>query len=152
MSETILDKTYESAAKLAAAEFDYGYTIKKEWLIEQFLIKKPDFGTENDFNLFSFEFLQNFEKFRELMLKDYKKALRCVRGVGYEVIPPPEQTDYAMDNMRKDVSKTIKKAIDHLTHINEELLTLDDMKKRDESIGKLAALSAFSKHRLEILR
>jgi len=143
-----LDKLYIVAARNAANTFDYGDVISKEWLIKQFAIQKPETGTEQDFNNFAFEFMQNFEKFREILLKEHKKCLRNIRGTGYEVISPSSQSDYAMTTMRKEISSSISKAIDTLTHVNEDLLSLEDIKRRDEQRGKIAAMAAFSRKRI----
>lgn len=142
-----LDKIYITAANNANTLFDYGQLINKDWLMKQFAIKEPKTGTAKDFQNIAFEFMQNFDKFRTHLLVEHKKCLRSVRGQGYEVIHPTSQTDFAMVSLRKDVKTSIEKAIDILSYVNEDLLSLEQIKHRDEQTGKIAALAAFSKQR-----
>ena len=144
----MLDKVYISAAETAYALYTYGSVIPKNWLVSQFCLTQPSHGSKKDFDEFAFEFLQNIEGFKSEMLKSYKMHLESVRGVGYRIVLPKEQTDVAMSRLKDKVSTEIRKAVDVLQNVNENLLELDDLRKRDESIGKIAALSAFQKRRI----
>jgi hypothetical protein len=133
------------SAHRAAIEFEYGSIINKEWLMEAFEIDTPEYGTQQTFIDASFEFMQNMDLFRECLLEKYQMCLINVRGYGYQVISPKHQSDYAMTRLRKTLSHEINRAVRTLTHINEQLLSQDDIKRRDEQQGKIAALAAFSK-------
>lgn len=142
-----LDKLWIIAANKAANEFTYGDIINKSWLMNEFAIDMPELGSQSDFNNANFEFLQNMEGFKTYLLEYHKMFLQNVRGVGYKIMLPSHQSDYAIVRLRNNVSTEIKKAMDTLTHINESMLTQEDIRKRDENQGKIAALSAFSKKR-----
>jgi hypothetical protein len=133
------------AAHRAAIEFDYGSIINKEWLMDAFEINTPDYGSAQVFIDAGFEFMQNMDLFRECLLEDYQMCLVNIRGQGYQIIPPRQQSDYAMTRLRKTLSHEINRTVRTLTHINEQLLSQDDIKRRDEQQGKIAALAAFSK-------
>lgn len=141
--ETTLDKLYIVAAQKADEQFGYGETITKEWLIENFALQKPTHGTQRDFDVFAFQYMTNVEGFKEEMLIEYKKYLVALRGKGYLIAQPKEQTDYAMVNLRQSVNSEIRKAIKTLNNVNTMLLSDSDIKKRDEAQGKIAAIAAF---------
>jgi len=145
-----LEKIFISAAYRANRLFDYGETISKEWLYKNFALVEPEVCTKKEFEKFNFEFLQNMEGFRWAMLTEYKKCLRSVRGVGYQIIKPTEQTNFAMDNLKSSFAKEMKKAANILVNTEVKLLTDAEVRKRDEAHGKLAAIAAFHSNRLDV--
>jgi hypothetical protein len=143
------DKLYIVAAEEASQQFTYGSLIKKDWLIDKFSIEFPEFGRKKDFDDANFEFLQNMEGFKNIMLEDYQMHLKVVRGEGYLIVQPKEQSDIAMESLKDSVANDIRKAVKILTHINEAFLNQDDIRKRDEQQGKIAAISAFTRKRIK---
>ena len=143
-----LDKVYVSAALAAVEEFTYGDTIGKDWLLAKFGLTQPIEGTKKDFDTFAFDFLQNVEGFRGVLLEEHKMHLLNVRGVGYQIVPPKAQTKVAMDRLKEKVSAEIKRAVTVLQNTNESLLSLDQIQEKDEAIGKVAAITAFNRQRL----
>lgn len=137
------DKIYITAAKEAVEQFDYGDVIPKRWLLNQFALEEPKTGTRKDFEDFAFEYLQNIEGFREEMLVNYQMYLVNIRGKGYMIAHPNQQTDLAMTRLKERVSSELIKARDTLTYVNANLLTDEEVKKRDEAQGKIAAIAAF---------
>jgi hypothetical protein len=148
----INDKVFIAAAMLAAGTFDYGDIIDKTWLMTQFYIEYPDRGTKQDFEKITFEFLQNMEGFRAIMLEEHQMHLLNVRGVGYQIVKPPAQADLAMKTLKENVSKEIHKAVKTLTHINEKYLTHEDIKRRDEHQGRIAAIASFTRKETNYLK
>lgn len=146
--QVTLDKLYQIAADEAANKYKYGEVISKNWLMEKFAISYPERGTQKEFEAVSFEFLQNMDGFKSILLDQYQMFLNPVRGVGYEIVYPKYQSDMAMTRLRNIVTTEIKKAINVLTHVNEEHLSQDDIRRRDEHQGKIAALAAFSHKRI----
>jgi hypothetical protein len=147
MSDVILDKVYIEAANIAAKSFVYGEVIPKAWLIQKFMLTEPEHGTRKDFEAFAFDYMQNVEGFREVMLKEHRMHLSSVRGKGYLITKPQQQTDVAMERLRGSVRSEIKRAVDTLTYVNEELLSMEDIRKRDEAHGKIAAITAFHRQK-----
>jgi len=149
MSDNLtLDKLFITAANEAAEKYDYGDIVTKIWLIEKFSIKVPSYGTQKDFDAANFEFLQNMEGFKTHMLEEHQMLLTSVRGVGYSIVHPTSQTNHAMIKLKEAMTLEIKKAVNILTHVNTEFLSQDDIKKRDEATGKIAAIAAFSRKRI----
>lgn len=131
---------------MAAASLNYGETISKDWLIANFMLEKPKFGTPKDFEKFAFLYLSNVENFKAYMLERHFMHLVCQRGEGYLIVHPADQADLAFKTMQKNVRAELTKAVDVLTYVNTKLLNDDELRNRDSKIGKIAALAAFSKN------
>jgi len=146
MDENVsLDKKHLIAVEKAIAKFAYGDLIRKQWLLNAFEIKEPTTGTRKDFETFCFKFMDEFEAFRQILLQEHKMFLVSERGTGYRIAHPNTQSDIAMTRLKTSVKKEINKAINTLTHINENMLTDNEIKRRDEQMGKIAALNAFTR-------
>ncbi|MGZ8172991.1 hypothetical protein [Methylobacter sp.] len=144
-STTTLDKLYITAADVASKTFNYGDIISHQWLIEQFALEEPKIGSRADFEKFQFSFLVSVEGFKHHMLETHKMYLVSIKGLGYKIVVPGDQTDVAMKKLRVSVKKEIGKATSALLNINDLLMKSDEMKHRDDQLGKLGALSAYHK-------
>jgi hypothetical protein len=151
MSQTVhLDKLFVLAANEAVKSYHYGDVIPKKWLLKKFNIEIPEVGTKVDYDECAYEYLCNIEAFKEVMLKEHKMYLHSVRGKGYLIVNPAQQTDYAMTRLISNVRAEMTKAVDTLNHINQDLLSFEDIKKRDDAQGKIAAFAAFRQKRLGV--
>jgi len=138
----------EEVVDQAAKVFSYGDMIPHSWILNAFKLEMPTEGTLDAFRKIQFEILGYTERFKDDLLARHKMYLKNVRGEGYLVIKPAEQTDTVMDALRVGVRTNIQKAMTALTNVNEALLSMEEMRYRDEATGKIAALSVFSKNRL----
>ena len=155
--ELRLHPAWKQAVEDAHRDFGYGDLIKRDWLDQAFEIE--DIGEPSDYRNRAeliaavdqqrFTFLQAMDRFRTELLNKYRKALRAVPGVGYEIIEPPKQTDYAMERLRKQVGKAINDAQRHLVNINERLLDEEAAQHNAEQRAKLAQLATMSRSSLE---
>jgi hypothetical protein len=147
-ADGVQEKLYITVSNAAAAEFTYGGLISKQWLLDHFAMNEPKTGTKKDFEDFAFEFMQNIEGLKWYMLEHHKMYLDSVRGKGYLIIMPNQQSDVAMSNLRKFIYREISKAVSILSNVNYSLLTDDEIRLRDAHQGRLAGLSSFTKKRL----
>lgn len=150
MRETINDKLYETAAERANVVFAYGETIPMDWLKDQFAIVEPAVAKKETYTKIQFELMRNMDGFRDIMLTEYKKHLVNITGKGYLIVHANEQTLHAMDKLKKSVSREMRRAVSVLHNIQEDLLTSDEIRRRDDNLGKIAAISSFSKKRLSV--
>jgi len=146
MNEVIEDKTYITAAKAASELFNYGDLITKNWLLESFKLSEPETGTRKDFEEFAFKFLAHIEGFKTEMLESYTMHIISVRGEGYRIVMPSQQTDAAVSKLRKVMASEMKKAVNVMMFTNESHMQHDDIRRRDDMLGKVAALRAFNKN------
>lgn len=100
-----------------SAKFGDGNLIKHEWLKEKFGLKKlslKDFETVDDFlkaiEIQQFSYMSLVDKLRWELLKEYKMYIRNIRGDGYEILRPEDQTQYGYDSFVDDIKKAIRVA------------------------------------------
>lgn len=119
--------------------FQPGEPITHAWFHEQLGLTMSGPGTPlKEAQATQFAYLAGMDKIRDALLSEYQIALRSVRGVGYEVVPPYEQTQWAEDAASAEMKKILGTARDRLTNVNAAKLTAD---QRLENANALARLS-----------
>lgn len=156
-SENIVPGSIEWFALVEkVALHEVGELVPHEWLRDQFDIKPLNFKDYPDLESVrkaiadqQFLFLQLFERLRKDVLKNHSFYLVNVRGMGYKIIHPKDQTKFAYDQLMGDISKSFKECADIMTHTRTQFLD-EDTKSRDRQlfskVGSLKQLfSGFKK-------
>jgi hypothetical protein len=127
-----------------------GDTISFDWLYEKFLIQRP-VGTTilADAQKAELQFLGQFKAFEDALLTEHQIALTNVRGVGYRIVPPGEQTSWAEGQGVGEVKKAVRKLTDRLTNIDLAQLTTEQRKENADALARLAMLSGMIKATVE---
>lgn len=117
--------------------FDIGALIPHEWIRSMFQIRElnvKDFPDSKTFIMAvqeqQFEFLSLFEALRKDVLKNHSYYLINVRGQGYRIIHPNDQSQYAYDMLIKDVNKAFREANDIMTHVKTSAVA-EEQKAQD---------------------
>lgn len=136
---------YKQAIKDVIEEGFYpGKLITHEWLEVHLKLDKSDSN-------YAFSKLSKVEAFKKELLEDYKIHLQSVRGKGYRVVPPEEQTENAMDITLSGVQKSLRKGMNHLRNVDTK--RLNDFKKKEntDAMTRVAAMSSmFRREKKEI--
>lgn len=153
MSEHLLQQypAWREAIKaFMDAKFASGDTMTFDWLYEHFLIKRP-LGTTllADAQKAELQFLGQFKQFEDALLTEHQIALTNVRGVGYRIVPPGEQTGWAEGQGVGEIKKAVRKLADRLTNIDLAQLTVDQRKENADALARLAMLSGMVKATVE---
>jgi len=143
---TKIHPIWKNAAVIAASQFSYGDLITFDWMHEHFKIIKPTEGNFDTFQAYQFEMLACIDGFRAEMLEEYKVALENVRGRGYRLVFPKEQTGYAETQFHKDLKRNIRKAVSLLHNIAVEALDAQDRQKNLDALGRIGSLKAMAKN------
>lgn len=139
MDELKRDPIWRQAALDAQTEFNYGDIIPMAWLKKHLEISEPEgLMSPEKYQDMAFELLSKVDGFREEMLCGYKQMTVNIRGVGYQIIRPPHQTDAAMKKFQREFRRAWHQAMANLVHINESMLTLEDARRNAEARAKLA--------------
>ena len=147
MSDSIkLDPPWRQAVDDAQRLYTYGDLIPKDWLMEAFCIKPA--RTVADVNREKFEWLESLTNFRDLLSEKFRKELRPVSGRGYEVIMPAEQSDFAMEELRREFRSAMRKTERRLTNIEERMLTQEQLQHNAEQRAKMSKLRSFARKSL----
>lgn len=119
-------------------------------LYELFLIKRPLPTTPlAEAEKLKLQFLAQFVEFEEALLIEHQVALANVRGVGYRIVPPAEQTTWAERHGIAEVRKAVRKLSDRLTNVDFVALGADDRKANADALARLGMLGGMLKQATE---
>lgn len=149
MSEIVSTPEWLDAADWIANNAQYGDLLPHEWLCEKFKLNKPKYGTQEDFDRFSFEYLQNITSLSQYLLEEHSIALQNVRGRGYRVVPPEEQVDVAKKQAKAEIHRAVRKYAAHLEHIRYDELSVEKQRERDDEAAKLSQMRQMMRRQLE---
>jgi len=131
---------------LARFTFRYGEIITFEWLYDSFNIEKPkDFTSWKDSKKAQLEFLSNFKKLEEYLLEERQMALKNIRGKGYEIVTPAEQTAWAMQVGSNEIKNALHNMYERQINVNHKLLTTDEKKENSDAIARTSMLGSMIK-------
>lgn len=116
-----------------------GSVITREWLTEHFGIKNPE--TIPEYERAQLDFLRQFSEMREALLEDHLVMLRPVIGIGYEVVPPEQQTRRAVSDRMHRINREARKLSAELSFVNREALSDSARADNSNALAKLGALS-----------
>jgi len=139
---------YKQTIAAVLSTFTYGDIIDHGWLYNEFGIVVPVTGNKQKFQKIAIEYMVQIEGLKEELLEKHSMKLVSVYAVGYKIIMPSEHSAEAMSTLKSKVSKEIKKAVNTLRYVNENMLTQAEIQEKDANVGKIAAVTAFSKNRL----
>lgn len=131
---------WKNAVAKAAESFQHGDLISFDWLHEHFGIQKPVTGLFNDFQEYQFEFLSAIDGFKNELLESHKMALANVRGEGYRVVMPKDQTEFAEKKFIIDIHKSVKRAASILNNIKFDALDDNERKQNADAKSRIAAI------------
>lgn len=137
----------QALVRFRDAGFTYGDTLPHTWLYEQFdctALLDPKITWEQA-QKFQLKLLSHFTPFRETLLDRDQIDLQSVPGVGYELVPPADQTGRALKDTIKDVNKAIRKGVARATNVNTALLTTEQRREHADNLTKLGFLRQMTK-------
>jgi len=115
-------------------------------LYELFMIERPlpetPLGKAEKLKL---QFLAQFKEFQAALLTEYQVALGNVRGIGYRIVPPADQTSWAEENGVGDMRKAIRKLSTRLTNVSLADLTIQDRRANADALARLGMLGGMLK-------
>ena len=127
------------------AEFQFGATIGKSWLYDAFGIPEPQPQTSlKQAQEAQLRFLACLNEFKDYLLNERSMALRTVYGVGYEIVLPEEQTEWAEDEFKREAAKVFSKAGERLLNVDHSRLTTNQTQKNADALARLAGLRALT--------
>ncbi len=140
--------TPEKPWRIALKKFDdedktYGDVLPKRWLYDAFGIQMPVEQTSKKVaDAAELAYLGAFQAFKEELLAERSMALKTVHRVGYKIVMPDEQTEFANTNFERQMKKAFSEAQDVLFNVNHSMLTADQSRQNTDAMTHLAGLRA----------
>ena len=135
------------------AGYAYGDTLPHMWLYEQFdcvALAEPAKITAEQYNKLKLKLLGQFDPFRETLLDQDQIDLQSVPGVGYELVPPADQTGRAVKDTIKEINKAMRKGIARASSVNTGLLTTEQRREHADNLARLGMLRRMLKPAREL--
>ena len=131
----------QTAAEAIAANYGYGDVVTHEELWELLGIEKShDKMTQEQFEALALKKFGMIEQLKTELIHNHKICLANVRKVGYVLVNPSEQADYALRMTSASISNAIKKGCTIANNINMTILTSSEKKHAIEASNKLSSL------------
>lgn len=146
--EIIPDEPWRAAVASAVATYDYGDTIAKAWLETALGVKCPAIGDATTYKRVSLKFFALFGLFRDELLHHHKMALKSLGHGEYLVVQPRDQHEYALEQLRRGVNRAIRVATETIDYTDTSRLSLEEIRLRNDTLGRLAAFESLSRRRL----
>ena len=131
----------QTAAEAIAANYGYGDVVTHEELWELLGIEKShDKMTQEQFEALALKKFGMIEQLKTELIHNHKICLANVRKVGYVLVNPSEQADYALRMTSASISNAIKKGCTIANNINMTILTSSEKKHAIEASNKISSL------------
>ena len=115
-----------------ARGFTLDDVIPFAWFYQAFRIEMPSPETSMRVaERAKFAFLSEFQAFEGALLHEHHIALRNVRGIGYRIVPPHEQTAWAEKSGLSEMKRAAKKMGSRMANV--DLTKLSSQQRRENS-------------------
>jgi hypothetical protein len=144
--ETYVDATdAEAVAGAVRAFLSEGFVpgsiVSRDWLHGALGVPPPSTGNSYDaIKALELRFLGRNDTFQRALLVEHETALQVVRGEGYRVVPPAEQSTWASSEAVREVRRGLKKGLARATYVNIEALNRDEMLTREAVLTRMRDL------------
>ena len=138
----------EAVRKFRAERFAPGYIIPLEWFWDAFGEIDPDKEASmppQEYKRRKLFFIAQLQLLQDELLEQDDIALSNVFGKGYQVVPPREQTKFAIERAKRAIGREITKASKTLEHIKMEELSTAEKEENMQARSKIAALSGMNR-------
>jgi len=134
------------------ADFAPGTIVTHAWLeaafgIEPLADEKP--LTAGEFRDRQFVWLQAVEAFKAELLEEHQIMLSSVRGEGYRMVPPSEQTSLTNEKFENDARRIYRTAAQRLKNVRLAELPEPQRRENADAIARLAMLRGMQKGAIE---
>lgn len=143
----------QAVENFRAAGFTYGDFVSLVWLYENLGIQMPRDGTPHaEAKRLELRFLGQFSTFRRQILEEMQMDLEAGAkgedGRGYLVISPQDQTRLAMQDGRRDITRSLRRMHRRVANVNTSNLTADQRRENADAMARIASLAAIARRRI----
>jgi len=142
MQEPTIYPAWKEAVKtFIESKPEPGHIISEGWKLDHFGITKPNHGTAEQFQRYSFEMLQAFEPFRRTLLEEYQVYLKPCGHGAHMVVHASEQTSDAWKKRTRAIGREIVALRKEVTNVNYAELTAEQRKENTDKQIKVAMMA-----------
>jgi hypothetical protein len=159
-SAALPEDPIRTVALLIAKHYADGDLISMDWLRQHLDIKEPNFHelkrmpeeswaeiANRIIQKCQFEWLEKMDRLRVELLEVHKIALKNIRGQGYLRLPPKEQTEDALKQLEREMSRQFRKTHSILVNVRIDCLTDEERRINVQARNNLDALRKYGQRR-----
>ena len=144
MTDLKLSPPWRNAVKeLIDAGLTYGSEITTGEITKLCDLTAPT--SIDQYETYKLKLLQCITEIKEALLKDHQMLLVTNRDSSYRVIKPNEQTAYAIEHGRKEISRAMQRMSLQTQFVNQSLLTDSQRRQNADAQAKISMLSGMNK-------
>jgi hypothetical protein len=141
---------WEEVAEGIHSIFDYGEVITLKWLYKAFGIEMPTPMTPKHVSdKRQWDFFSMFENCRNALRENYSMHLHNIRGEGYLIVEPQNQTSVAEKNGKEKIGKEIDRCKSIIEHVNYGRLNEDQKRENRDALCRVTKLQGFFRRTLK---
>ena len=147
MTVHLLPAWRNAAAELFSGQYGFGDVIPHDVLQEALRLPEPTGKlTRAEWDEWRLQLVAQLDALSDWLLEEKNMCLRSVRGEGYEIIPPADQTEFAMKQGRKRIRAELRKMGRRLSFVDHASLSQDERRSNADALARLSFMEQqFSK-------
>jgi hypothetical protein len=118
--------------RLISEQYDYGAVVQMDDLNRMLEVELSEDFDQEQYENMMWTRCSRIEDLKKRLLEEHSIMLQNIRGEGYVLVMPKEQTDVVLDHMDNKLKKHMRRASKRLKHIRFDLLS---EKKQQENIS-----------------
>lgn len=139
--EYVSYKDYWKAAivKMRDDGLSYGDTISHRDMYELLGIPMPENLTQfQDIKQAQLAYIHNVDCIKRELLEEDQMDMQNVRGIGYQIVHPSEQTGKAMGDMMADIKKALRRTVKRISFVDFAQLTAEEQRENTDARARLS--------------
>ena len=131
----------EAAKKFLEEEFTPDDIIEHSWFFEALGLEQPiDDMPKHKFDTIQLAYMANMEALKEYLLQEEKICLISEWGIGYRILQPQKQAEYAEKTLHTKLQKSMRKAVSRLVTTSMEKLDVRERQDHADTMARVAGL------------
>lgn len=134
-------KEYWKAAivKMREDGLTYGDIITHEEMYNLIGVPMPEKLTGfRDIKQAQLAYIHNVEKIRRELLEEDQMDMQNVRGIGYQIVNPNEQTSKAMGDMMADIKRVLRRTAGRIGFVDLARLSAEEQRENTDARARLS--------------
>jgi hypothetical protein len=120
------------ATKTIVENYDYGDMVTLTEMYRMLEVEYSDNATREEDKEIEWKRCSRIQDVKDRLLEEYSIMIKNVRGEGYVLVMPKEQTDVSLDDMDNKLKKHMRIATKRLKHVRFDMLS---EKKQQQNVS-----------------
>ena len=131
-----------AAASIVIDGFGYGDEIPHSYLYAALGLEMPEPDTKfKDFNKTSMLYMEAIFKIKEYLLVEKRMALKSIKGRGFVIVAPKDQTSFALEEVEKAMKRALSQGAKRVAYTNTDMLSTEERVANANAKAKIAGLA-----------